>query len=177
MTAFNRSNMDPDRREHFVYRVFDADDRLLYVGCSMRPSLRYQEHRGQSKWFPLAAHFKMQGPFNYDTGRRLEREAIRTESPLWNHDEPKRFRLRAIRLRISNRWFKLEHELQGHPNNWLSAHEASMAHLNKILPTSAEHGRYVSHAEVDEAEEADWMDRIEFRNRVRQLREAEGETA
>lgn len=172
MSNFNRSNMDPDRREHFVYRAFDADGALLYVGCSMRPNLRAQEHRGQSKWFHLATAFKMSGPYNYETGRRLERDAIRTESPLFNHDEPKRLRLRALRARIAKRWFELEYEMQGRPVNWHPAHVASMARLDRIMPYSADDGRFVSEEEVLDATEIDRRDQHEFAARVLRARQA-----
>jgi hypothetical protein len=176
VTAFNRNNLDPNRREHFVYRAFDADDALLYVGCSMRPSIRYHEHRGQSKWFPLATRFSMQGPYNYDTARQLERDAIRTESPLWNHNEPKRFRLRALRQRISDRWFSLEHAIDGRPGDWSRAHHRSMEHLNHLLPNGVDDGRYVSQEEVDEAQRIESADRVIYNARVQHFN-ASKETA
>lgn len=172
MSNFNRANMDPERREHFVYRAFDAAGDLLYVGCTMRPNLRAQEHRGQSKWFHLAASFKMSGPYNYETGRRIEREAIQTESPLFNHNEPKRLRLRALRNRISNRWFNFEYAIQGYPTNWHPAHVASMSRLARVMPFSAEDGRFVSEEEVAQATEIERRDQYEFNARVRLAQQA-----
>lgn len=113
MTAFNHSNMDPARREHFVYRAYDSTGHLLYVGCTMDLKRRRGEHRSWSKWWPLAVRFRLSGPYNYTTGRALEREAIKTEHPLWNHNEPRRFRIRAMRTRVTNRAFSRAYSLTG----------------------------------------------------------------
>lgn len=36
---------------HFVYRCFDADGRLLYVGLTKNPEQRLAGHRSQTLWF------------------------------------------------------------------------------------------------------------------------------
>ena len=65
---------NPERREHFVYRVYDSRDRLLYVGCTMRPGRRMRQHRANlASWAPLAHHMRMTGPLNYDDARALEK--------------------------------------------------------------------------------------------------------
>lgn len=33
---------------HYVYRLYDADDRVLYVGCSSSPLRRLFSHRSKS---------------------------------------------------------------------------------------------------------------------------------
>lgn len=131
MTAFNYSNMDPSRREHFVYRAFDADGRLLYVGCTIRPTKRFNEHKGQSRWFPFAVKFTMQGPYNYQTGRRIEKEAIYGEHPLWNHNEPRRFRAQALRTRVYNRWFYFYYNTAIH---WHQASDLTSARVEMVIP-------------------------------------------
>lgn len=79
--ALDRSD---DVRNHYVYRAFDKDGKLLYVGCTVRPETRWAEHRSASPWWTSKARsFRMQGPFCYRVARRIEREAIRTESPMY----------------------------------------------------------------------------------------------
>ncbi|NIL77676.1 hypothetical protein RhoFasB10_03827 [Rhodococcus sp. B10] len=81
-----------DVRNHFVYRAFDKDGRLLYVGCSSRPLTRWNEHRSSSPWWTSKARtFRMQGPYCYRTARGIEREALRSEDPLYGWT-PKRHR-------------------------------------------------------------------------------------
>lgn len=75
---------NPERREHYVYRVFDAEGRLLYVGCTMRPAKRAKEHRDDRKpWIAdVVGKPRLAGPYNYETARAIERRALMTESPL-----------------------------------------------------------------------------------------------
>lgn len=77
---------DPNRREHFVYRVFDDAGRLLYVGCTMRPRARLADHRASyAKWLDRAASVRMVGPTDYATARQWEREALRDEYPAYGN--------------------------------------------------------------------------------------------
>jgi predicted GIY-YIG superfamily endonuclease len=94
-TDFGRL-MDPDLREHFVYRALDAEGRLLYVGCSMNVERRMAEHKAWGEWTHRVARLKLAGPYNYSTARRMEREAIQSEDPLFNAQAPRR---RAARRR------------------------------------------------------------------------------
>lgn len=72
-----------DVRNHFVYRYFDADGVLLYVGCSHRPETRLREHRSQRPAMCAAiARIKVAGPYCYKTAREIERAALRTEEPI-----------------------------------------------------------------------------------------------
>lgn len=80
------SFMDDDRRDHYVYRVYDDADRLLYVGCSQDLKKRWQEHRGSSlsPWTDFAARFKVAGPYPYRAARLLEGRTIEAEQPWFN---------------------------------------------------------------------------------------------
>jgi predicted GIY-YIG superfamily endonuclease len=82
---------DPSNRNHYVYRYFNADDRLLYVGCTMRPELRWKEHKAFRRGMALmVAKVRMQGPYNFDTAREIERVALATEEPLYGMTPEKR---------------------------------------------------------------------------------------
>lgn len=75
--------MDPALREHFVYRCYDADGRLLYVGCTRRPDARWRQHKADRHyWTADVARTRMAGPYNYDTAREIERVALRDEYPI-----------------------------------------------------------------------------------------------
>jgi predicted GIY-YIG superfamily endonuclease len=70
---------------HYVYRCFDADGALLYVGCSKDPWSRFQQHKATSVW----AHLANRGTIAVYPRRVLalaaERHAIRTEDPRFNN--------------------------------------------------------------------------------------------
>ena len=68
-----------------VYRCFDAEGRLLYVGCSINPYKRVAEHRGENHgWVYDLARFTVEVYPDRATAEWVERRAIRTEHPLWN---------------------------------------------------------------------------------------------
>lgn len=75
---------------HYLYRCYDSDGRLLYIGCTADVTHRIRSHdTGASPTSKtLRKHltrFEVEGPF---TGRRAaldaESAAIRTEVPLLN---------------------------------------------------------------------------------------------
>lgn len=67
-----------------VYRIFDIRGRLLYVGCSVNLLARIGWHRANQDWWPDVASVTS---VEFDTqvdALAVEREAIRTERPLYN---------------------------------------------------------------------------------------------
>ena len=79
------SSLNYTRRSetHHVYRAFDEDDRLLYVGCTVDFLIRLSEHRKSSAWYPLAARWTVEDYPNFYTARAIELRAIRTEGALY----------------------------------------------------------------------------------------------
>ena len=81
---------DPDvstydlRGPSCLYRYFDAEGRLLYVGIAKDPDKRRREHANRSPWYPLAATRTLEWFDDRDAALRGERHAIRDESPLYN---------------------------------------------------------------------------------------------
>lgn len=67
-----------------VYRAFDVDGLLLYVGCTNNVATRMNAHRKGSAWFQYMDHFTTEGPFERAEAERRESEAIRTEAPWFN---------------------------------------------------------------------------------------------
>ena len=75
---------DPQVRNHYVYRYYDLHGVLLYVGCTMRPEKRWREHQQDRREMSKRVRtVRMQGPYNYDTAREIERVALRTERPVY----------------------------------------------------------------------------------------------
>ncbi|WP_152203598.1 GIY-YIG nuclease family protein [Georgenia thermotolerans] len=79
------NHRDPSLREHYVYRFYDADGALLYIGCTVDPRMRWKEHKSfRREMTDRVAKVRMQGPYNYDTARAIEKQAIKDEHPTEN---------------------------------------------------------------------------------------------
>lgn len=73
-----------------LYRHFDKDDVLLYVGVSLRVLQRLGQHKANSHWFVRIAKVTLE---NYDSREAVleaERQAILSEKPLHNYQREKK---------------------------------------------------------------------------------------
>lgn len=73
-----------DRAPHWVYRCYDANARLIYVGCSETPVERMRQHRANTWWFPQVERIRYTVFQNRRYALTKEREAIGEENPRWN---------------------------------------------------------------------------------------------
>lgn len=72
------------RKKGMVYRHFDKDGNLLYVGMSMNPFKRLGGHRFESIWFDRIVKITIERyPTKWDA-ITAERRAIRNENPQFN---------------------------------------------------------------------------------------------
>lgn len=66
----------PGLRNHFVYHVLNRRGEVIYIGCTRRPERRWKDHR-RDLWrqdmVSEACRFKMFGPYDFPTARRIER--------------------------------------------------------------------------------------------------------
>lgn len=76
----HRLAIDP----HIVYRYFDANDRLIYVGCTRSPKQRMDQHRMGSWWHSQSVRVRLLVFPNKEYARWKETQAIATENPRWN---------------------------------------------------------------------------------------------
>ena len=67
-----------------LYRHFDSEGRLLYVGISMCALTRLSGHRGASHWFPDIATITIAWFPTRDAAIEAEGIAIRDERPMYN---------------------------------------------------------------------------------------------
>ena len=67
-----------------VYRAYDAEGVLLYVGSSNHPPQRYEYHRQHSPWWLFKAEIREQEYPSLTDARTAELVAIETEHPRWN---------------------------------------------------------------------------------------------
>jgi predicted GIY-YIG superfamily endonuclease len=79
----------------FVYRHFNKDDNLLYVGMSTDPQRRLKEHASRSHWYDEIANMTVSKRKykSFMDALSAETKAIRTEKPkynkTWNFDRTK----------------------------------------------------------------------------------------
>lgn len=71
-------------KPHFVYRCYDRDGNLIYVGCSVAPIQRMEQHRANTWWFDQVERIRYVVYPNKDYALYKEREAIGAENPRWN---------------------------------------------------------------------------------------------
>lgn len=69
---------------HYVYRVFDADSRLIYVGCTKDLFRRLHAHQLSSWWAYQGVSVQAQVYSDKAVALDVERDAIRTLKPRWN---------------------------------------------------------------------------------------------
>lgn len=67
-----------------LYRFFDADGRLLYVGISDNIRSRWGHHRNHKSWWPDVARATVELFDTWGAAAEAEDLAIKTEDPLYN---------------------------------------------------------------------------------------------
>lgn len=81
---------DLDRETHdlsgpsCLYRFYDADGALLYVGITKDPTKRTREHSKRSEWHPFARSRTLEWFEDRESALDAERAAIHRERPLFN---------------------------------------------------------------------------------------------
>jgi predicted GIY-YIG superfamily endonuclease len=103
-----------DYRRYFIYRIFDKEDQLLYIGYSTQPENRIGLHSALSSQSPTSweisrrmARYSIEEFKTKELARAAERRAIEEEAPLLNHQHnPKRF------VRVAGRYQPLENARQ-----------------------------------------------------------------
>lgn len=67
-----------------VYRFYDAEPLLLYVGISNSPTSRFKSHSRKAPWWPDIARVRIVWCSSRKQALREEARVIRTEGPIWN---------------------------------------------------------------------------------------------
>lgn len=71
-------------RRTALYRLFDKEGRLLYVGVAFDPAERWKDHAMFKPWWPLAVRKVIEWHPTRTEALLCEATAIRDESPLHN---------------------------------------------------------------------------------------------
>ncbi len=79
-----------------VYRLFDADRNLLYVGCSGHVDARLRQHEVEKPWWPDVQHRTICWYDSHTDALLAEKQAICDEGPRHNRrDSPHQARRRG----------------------------------------------------------------------------------
>ena len=71
-----------------LYRHFDADGRLLYVGISLSVVSRLAQHRESAKWFSRISKVTVESYETREDALDAENNAIARENPIFNRKRP-----------------------------------------------------------------------------------------
>jgi hypothetical protein len=87
-------------RPHYVYRHYDADRQVLYIGCTSDPEQRFAAQRS-TEWWPLVAGTQIIGPMPYAEALHAETWAIRADLPPHNKHVPGPRTLQGIKTSLA----------------------------------------------------------------------------
>lgn len=76
--------MRSGRRPGYVYRHFDENNVLLYIGSAFKPEQRTIHHKIYAPWGCRIDRVEVERFENIDRARGAEHVAIQTEYPRWN---------------------------------------------------------------------------------------------
>lgn len=89
-------------RNHFVYRAYDAEGGLLYIGCTHDIKKRWTQHcMDNPHWTSITASLRMAGPYSFEVAREKERSLIESLEPLYNTN-----RRRYAEFMAKKRWMR-----------------------------------------------------------------------
>ena len=69
---------------HFLYRHYDGNNNLLYVGITNDLTRRTREHRAYSRWIKLSVSITSTSFDDRDDCYSAEERAIKNENPIFN---------------------------------------------------------------------------------------------
>ena len=75
-------------RPSYVYRIYDVEGFLLYVGMALRPENRIVRHRAK-RWGHAIHRYTVEEFPNREAAKAAERSAIHHEYPLHNLSRPR----------------------------------------------------------------------------------------
>lgn len=85
---------------YVLYRAFDANEKLLYVGQSTSVIGRLKEHIKSSEWSGFVDNITLQRFTNERQLFRAEMKAIQEEKPMYNKTHNRRYREQIVELRL-----------------------------------------------------------------------------
>lgn len=84
-TPATSSELEPEFVDlHILYRFYDAEDRLLYVGITFDIRRRWRSHSKDKPWWRDSVRSTMEHFGSREEALAAEAAAIKAEQPIWN---------------------------------------------------------------------------------------------
>lgn len=84
VNVLSRTKTVAPPRHHVLYRFYDDQGVLLYVGITMTASHRFMSHRSEQLWWSEVKWINIEDHPDEGSARAAELAAIRSESPKYN---------------------------------------------------------------------------------------------
>jgi predicted GIY-YIG superfamily endonuclease len=72
------------RQHHILYRFYDDEDSLLYVGITTNPGRRFEKHDYEKSWWGSVARIDVEHFADRESLLAAERAAVKNEKPVHN---------------------------------------------------------------------------------------------
>ena len=95
-----------DDETTYLYRIFDSDNNLLYIGMTNDPAYRFQQHQDRSIWWTYADRHTIEEFPTRQQAFRRETKAIQAERPIFNKVASRRDHTDAVRYIMSRTSFE-----------------------------------------------------------------------
>jgi hypothetical protein len=102
-----------------LYRFYNAEGRLLYVGWTSRALVRWVEHTRYQPWWSEVSHIRVEHLPTADDAREAEIRAIRNENPLYN--VVRMDGRKSLPTGVYRRWGEGSVFIQRNNNTWQSS--------------------------------------------------------
>jgi predicted GIY-YIG superfamily endonuclease len=93
----------------YLYRAFDSQNQLLYVGISNQWHHRLHQHEKSAAWIEQADYVKIERFSDRESVSVAEREAVKTEKPLHNKVFNEDYEAALAHWKKIKRWIKTGH--------------------------------------------------------------------
>lgn len=116
-----------DTRATSVYRLFDAEGNLLYVGITNRGHHRLNQHAADKDWWQDVASATIEHHLNRQAAMAAETKAIREENPRYNLQQKmtrQKYWSMPPEKRLSVDGFRRVHRTKADPRSFVGPSEA-----------------------------------------------------
>ena len=94
---------------HQLYRYYDSDGYLLYVGISLSAVSRLSQHKASASWYELVSDIQIDNYPSREALEAAEKEVIRHEHPMFNKQHSVPIKIdREDLMRFSGKGFTKE---------------------------------------------------------------------